>query len=57
MTTAQGVEMSVTVDNKSPVQDYVHPDHHSEPTYEGYVSLVFTGTISIYTRLLLCYTA
>ena len=40
MTTAQGVEMSVTVDNKSPIQDYVHPDHHSQPTYEGYVSLV-----------------
>ena len=57
MTTAQGVEMSVTVDNKSPIQDYIHPDHHSQPTYEGYVSLVFTGTISISMRFLLCYTA
>ena len=26
MTTAQVVETSVTVNNNSPVQDYVHPD-------------------------------
>ena len=26
MTTAQVVETSVTVKNKSPIQDYVHPD-------------------------------
>jgi len=33
MTTAQVVETSVTV-NKSPTQDYVHPDAHTQPTYE-----------------------
>ena len=32
-TTAQVVEMSVTVNN-SPIQDYVHPDDHAQPTYE-----------------------
>ena len=26
MTTAQVVEMSVTVNNNSPIQDYIHPD-------------------------------
>ena len=34
MTTAQDVETSVTVNNNSPVQDYVHPDDHAQPTYE-----------------------
>ena len=52
MTTVQGVETSVTVDNNSPIQDYVHPDHHSQPPCEGYVSLVFTGTISTSMRFL-----
>ena len=33
MTTAQVVETSVTV-NSSPIQDYVHPDDHAQPTYE-----------------------
>ena len=33
MTTAQVVETSVTVSN-SPIQDYVHPDDHAQPTYE-----------------------
>ena len=34
MTTAQVVEMSVTVNNKSPIQDYVHPDDQTQPTFE-----------------------
>ena len=34
MTTAQVVETSVTVNNNSPIQDYVHPDDHAQPTYE-----------------------
>ena len=34
MTTAQVVKMLVTVNNNSPIQDYVHPDDHSQPTYE-----------------------
>ena len=34
MTITQVVETSVTVNNKSPIQDYVHPDDHTQPTYE-----------------------
>ena len=34
MTTAQVVEMSVTVNNNSPIQDYVHPDDQTQPTFE-----------------------
>ena len=34
MTTAQVVETSVTVNNNSPIQDYVHLDDQAEPTYE-----------------------
>ena len=33
MTTAQVVETSVTVNN-SPIQDFVLPDNHAQPTYE-----------------------
>ena len=34
MTTAQVVETSVTVNNNSPIQDYVHPDDRNQPTFE-----------------------
>ena len=34
MTTAQVVETSVTVSNKHPIQDYVHPDDQTQPTFE-----------------------
>ena len=34
MTTTQVVETSVTVNNNSPIQDYVHLDDHAQPTYE-----------------------
>ena len=34
MTTAQVVETSVTVNNNSPIQDYVHPDDYTQPSYE-----------------------
>ena len=34
MTTSQVVEMSVTVNNNSPIQDYVHPDDQTQPTFE-----------------------
>ena len=30
-TTAQVVETSVTVNNNSPIQDYVHPDDQTQP--------------------------
>ena len=36
MTTAQVVETSVIVNNNSPIQDYVHPEDHTEPTYNLY---------------------
>ena len=31
MTTAQVVETSVTVNNNSPIQNYVHPDDQTQP--------------------------
>ena len=34
MTTAQVVTMSVTVHNNSPIQDYIHPDDQTQPTFE-----------------------
>ena len=35
MTSAQVVGTSVTVNNNNiPTQDYVHPDDHTQPTYE-----------------------
>ena len=35
MTTAQVVETPVTVNNNnSPIQDYIHPDDHTQPTLE-----------------------
>ena len=34
ITTAQVVETSVTVNNNSPVQDYVLPDDRTQPTFE-----------------------
>ena len=35
MTTAQVVETSVTVNNNSPLQDYVHPDDQTQPTFDN----------------------
>ena len=35
MTTAQVVETSATVNNNSPIQDYVHPDDQSQPTFKN----------------------
>ena len=32
--TAQVVETSVTINNNSPIQDYVHPDDQTQPTFE-----------------------
>ena len=34
MTTTQVVETSVTVNNNSPIQDYVHQDDQTQPTFE-----------------------
>ena len=33
MTTAQVVETLVTVNNNSPIQDYVHPDDQTQPPF------------------------
>ena len=34
MTTAKVVETPFTVNNNSPIQDYVHPDDQTQPTFE-----------------------
>ena len=34
MTTGQVVETSVTVNNDSPIQDYLHADDRTQPTFE-----------------------
>ena len=34
MTTAQVVETSITVNNNSPIQDYVQPNDQTQPTFE-----------------------
>ena len=34
MTTAQVVETPFTVNNNSAIQDYVHPDDQTQPTFE-----------------------
>ena len=39
MTTAQAVETSVTVNNNSPIQDYVQPDDQTQPTFESAAKL------------------
>ena len=31
--TAKVVKTSVTVNNNSPIQDYVHPDNQTQPTF------------------------
>ena len=40
MTTAQVVETSVTVNNNSPIQDYVHPDDQTQPTFEIIIVII-----------------
>ena len=41
MTTAQVVEMSVTVNNNSPIPNYVHPEDHPQPSYEVIFTFAF----------------
>ena len=42
MTTAQVVETSVTVNNNSPIQDFLHTDDQIQPTFEtNFVSLKY----------------
>ena len=44
MTTAEVVETSVTVNNNSPIQDYVHPDDQTQPTFEVFIILEFSDS-------------
>ena len=39
MTTAQVVETSVTVNNNSPIQDYIHLDNQTQPTFMHVISI------------------
>ena len=48
MTTAQVVEASVTVNNNSLIQDYVHPDDQTQPTFE------ITPEFKLFTVLTIC---
>ena len=40
MTTTQVVETSVTVNNNSPIQDYVHPDDQTQPIFADHYNLL-----------------
>ena len=46
MTTAQVVEMSVTVNNNSPIQDYVHPDDQTQPTFKYIILKLMSSSCS-----------
>ena len=62
MTTAQVVETSVTVNNNSPIRDYVHPDDQTQPTFEmtpgfkpftkriNFINLHSAAFVTIFTR-------
>ena len=39
MTTAQVVETSVTINNNSPIQDYIHPDDQTQPFKDNMLKL------------------
>ena len=41
ITTPLVVETSVIVNNNSPIQDYVHPRDHTQPSYEGSSTIVW----------------
>ena len=49
MTTAQVVETSViTVNNNSPIQDYVHPDDQTQPTFIIIIIIIIIIYLFIY---------
>ena len=56
MATAQVVETSVTVNNDSPIQDYVHPDDQTQPTLIlcTYVLLEIIGSVCCSAGLVVC---
>ena len=57
MTTAQVVETSVTVNSNSPIQDYVHPDDQTQPTFEmtpgfkPFTQLNYSNTVNLTNNL------
>ena len=53
MTTAQVVETSVTVNDNSPIQDYVNPDDQTQPTFDLAVSQTasFLSIVELYLGL------
>jgi len=48
MTTAQVVETSVTVNNNSPIQDYVHPDDQTQPTFEIMLCCLLVWVVAMF---------
>ena len=53
VTTAQVVEMSVTINNNSPIQDYIHSDDHAQPTYEMTLGLKYFTIIKKITIIII----
>ena len=47
MTTAQVVETSVTVNNNSPIQDYIHPDDQTQPSFVLITNLLYENLLVI----------
>ena len=45
MTTTQVFKTSVTVNNNSPIQDYVHPHDQTQPTFEGFITFVASTVV------------
>ena len=50
MTIAQVAETSVTVNDNSPIHDYVHPDDQTQPTFIVIVVVIVTRTSVLYSR-------
>ena len=46
ITITQVVKMSVTVNNKSPIQDS-HPDDHTQATYDGIIDKELTHVLKL----------
>ena len=56
MTSTQVVKMSITLNNNSPIQDCIHPDDHTQPTYgmtPGFKPFTMPAIIIIILLLLL----
>ena len=52
MTTPQVVKTSVTVNNNSPIQDYVHPDDQTQPTFIIIIIIIIIIYLFIYSVLI-----